>query len=97
MGWVVCYVWGFVVGVNFSKRNQVGWVEGRGRTDTWAGGIFSFPLTKDWFLFKFVQKGGGGGWVSLLRKRALGRRFVTVGVGKSVYVTFYIERLLECL
>lgn len=30
------------------------WVGGG---DGWAGGIFSFPLTKDWFLFKLVQKG----------------------------------------
>lgn len=49
-------------------KNGLGWREG---TDglRWAGGIFSFLLTKDWFLFKLVQKGGeGGGYLCFGRR-----------------------------
>lgn len=61
----MCYVWVLLFGVCL-------WV---GRGDRWAGGIFSFPLTKDWFIFKEKKKR----WVSLLWKKVLGRLFVTGG------------------
>ena len=38
------------------------WREG---TDGRAGGIFSFSLTKDWFLFKLAQKREGRGEVGI--------------------------------
>lgn len=97
MGWFVCSVWVFFF---FFFRKAIKWVGLEEGKDGRAGGIFSFSLTKDWFLFKLAQKREGRGgekWVSLLWTQALGRLFVTVGMGLSVYMTFYITRLIECL
>lgn len=55
------------LGLFFSKSNKK-WVGSEGG-DRWAGGIFSFLLTKDWFLFKLVQKGReGGGYLCFGRR-----------------------------
>lgn len=59
-------------------------------------GFFSFPLTKTGF-FSNLSRKEKKKWISLLWKKALGRLFVSVGVGLSVYMTFYITRLIECL
>lgn len=56
--WVFVF---FLVFLPKSNKNGLGWREGT------AGlvGFFSFPLAKDWFLFKLVQEGGGRGVVKV--------------------------------
>lgn len=66
----------------------MGWSGRRAGMGWWD---FSFSFDKRLVSFQTCPERDGG------VEKALGSLFVAVGVGLSVYMTFYITRLIECL
>lgn len=88
MGFCCCL--GFIF---FQKVIKMGWVGGRGRVGWWG---FKFPLTKDWFLFKLIQKGKKKVGIFALEEGS-GQALCDCGGGVECLQTFYIARSIECL